>query len=305
MQHMNDQRIVVTGASEGLGFEMTKAFLARGAKVTAVARNAERLSPAHQSRTRRAQMDVSQLATVIKRPDVHRRIAIILHALAIARQRGLHDYRTVTVLFTPDEEKGSLGSREIIGSLSAQRDWVLSYEPPDGERVIVGTKGIAHVQMDVVGRASHAGSAPEKGRNAVIEVAAQILQLDHLGDAAKGTRLPCRPDPLARPAFPPTTGARPTRFTGENFQRNLHIVEEVETIASEADATPAQIALAWLLAQGDDIAPIPGTKRVARVEEDTAADRVELSAKQIERLNSLAPAAGERHDEGNMAVIDR
>jgi aryl-alcohol dehydrogenase-like predicted oxidoreductase len=56
------------------------------------------------------------------------------------------------------------------------------------------------------------------------------------------------------------------RFTGENFQRNLHIVDEVETIASEADATPAQIALAWLLAQGDDIAPIPGTKRVARVE---------------------------------------
>ena len=66
------------------------------------------------------------------------------------------------------------------------------------------------------------------------------------------------------------------------------------------------MALAWLLAQGDDIAPIPGTKRVARVEENTAADRVELSAGQIERLNNLATAAaGERHDEGNMAVIDR
>jgi diketogulonate reductase-like aldo/keto reductase len=60
-----------------------------------------------------------------------------------------------------------------------------------------------------------------------------------------------------------------------------------------------------LLAQGDDIAPIPGTKRVARVEENIAADRIELSAKQIERLNNLTPAAGERHDEGNMAVIDR
>ena len=70
-------------------------------------------------------------------------------------------------------------------------------------------------------------------------------------------------------------------------------------------ATPAQIALAWLLAQGNDIAPIPGTKRVARVEENTAAHRIELSAEQIERLNYLAPAAGERHDEGNMAVIDR
>jgi aryl-alcohol dehydrogenase-like predicted oxidoreductase len=95
------------------------------------------------------------------------------------------------------------------------------------------------------------------------------------------------------------------RFTGENFQRNLRIVDEVEAIANEARATPAQIALAWLLAQGDDIAPIPGTKRVSRVEENTAADRVELSAKQIERLNNLTPAAGERHDEGNMAVIDR
>jgi aryl-alcohol dehydrogenase-like predicted oxidoreductase len=95
------------------------------------------------------------------------------------------------------------------------------------------------------------------------------------------------------------------RFTGENFQRNLRIVDEVEAVAAEAEATPAQIALAWLLAQGDDIAPIPGTKRVARVEENTAADRIELSAEQIERLNNLTPAAGERHDEANMSTIDR
>ena len=93
------------------------------------------------------------------------------------------------------------------------------------------------------------------------------------------------------------------RFTGSNFQRNLRIVDEVKAVAAEAGATPAQVALAWLLAQGDDIAPIPGTKRVARVEENTAADRLELSAHQIERLNNLTPAAGERHDEGNMAVI--
>jgi aryl-alcohol dehydrogenase-like predicted oxidoreductase len=95
------------------------------------------------------------------------------------------------------------------------------------------------------------------------------------------------------------------RFTGENFKRNLRIVDEVKAVAAEAGATPAQVALAWLLAQGDDIAPIPGTKRVARVEENTAADRVKLSSGQIERLNNLTTAAGERHDEGNMAVIDR
>ncbi len=95
------------------------------------------------------------------------------------------------------------------------------------------------------------------------------------------------------------------RFTGETFQHNLRIVDQVKAVAAEAGATPAQIALAWLLAQGDDIAPIPGTKRVARVEENTAADRIELSAKQIERLNNLTLAAGQRHNETNMAVIDR
>src|SRR5436190_7115344 len=95
------------------------------------------------------------------------------------------------------------------------------------------------------------------------------------------------------------------RFTGENFQRNLRIFDEVEAVASEAGATPAQVALAWLLAQGDDIAPIPGTKRVSRVEENTAADQLELSAEQIERLNNLTPAAGERHEEAQMATVDR
>ncbi|MDQ0579166.1 aldo/keto reductase [Streptomyces rishiriensis] len=95
------------------------------------------------------------------------------------------------------------------------------------------------------------------------------------------------------------------RFTGENFQRNLRIVGEVQAIGAEVGATPAQTALAWLLTRGDDIAPIPGTRRVARVEENTAADGIELSAAQLDRLNNLTPAAGERHDEANMASIDR
>jgi aryl-alcohol dehydrogenase-like predicted oxidoreductase len=95
------------------------------------------------------------------------------------------------------------------------------------------------------------------------------------------------------------------RFTGENLERNLRIVDEVEAVGSEANATPAQVALAWLLAQGDDIAPIPGTKRVSRVEENTAADQLELSAEQLERLNNLTPAAGQRHEEAQMATVDR
>ena len=95
------------------------------------------------------------------------------------------------------------------------------------------------------------------------------------------------------------------RFTGENFQRNLALVDEVTAVAAEAGATPAQIALAWLLAQGHDIAPIPGTRRVARVEENTAADSIQLSGGQLERLSNLTPASGERHDEASMAAIDR
>jgi aryl-alcohol dehydrogenase-like predicted oxidoreductase len=95
------------------------------------------------------------------------------------------------------------------------------------------------------------------------------------------------------------------RFTEGNFEKNLRISDEVQAVASEIDATTAQVALAWLLAQGDDIAPIPGTKRVSRVEENTAADGIELGAEQIRRLNDLTPATGERHDETNMAAVDR
>ncbi len=103
-----------------------------------------------------------------------------------------------------------------------------------------------------------------------------------------------------------TTGARRNpRFTGDNFQRNLALVDEVTAIGAEIGATPAQTALAWLLTRGDDIAPIPGTRRVARVEENTAAADIELTADQLQRLDSLEPAAGERHDQANMASIDR
>ena len=95
------------------------------------------------------------------------------------------------------------------------------------------------------------------------------------------------------------------RFTGENFARNLSIVDEVRSIGAEIGATPAQTALAWLLTRGSDIAPIPGTRRVERVEENTAADGIELTPTQIERLENLTPAAGARHDDTNMAAIDQ
>ena len=95
------------------------------------------------------------------------------------------------------------------------------------------------------------------------------------------------------------------RFVGENFQRNQRIADEVDAIAAEIGATPAQVALAWLLAKGDDIVPIPGTKRVSRVEENVAADEIELSSEEIDRLDKLPPAAGEHHTEQQMRLIER
>jgi aryl-alcohol dehydrogenase-like predicted oxidoreductase len=95
------------------------------------------------------------------------------------------------------------------------------------------------------------------------------------------------------------------RFTGENFQRNLRLADEVQAVAAEAGATPAQVALAWLLTKGDDIAPIPGTKRVARVEENVAADGLELTAAQLGRLDDLPPAAGHHHEEHQARMLER
>lgn len=95
------------------------------------------------------------------------------------------------------------------------------------------------------------------------------------------------------------------RFAGDNLARNLRIIDEVEDIAGDVGATPAQVALAWLLAQGEGIAPIPGTTRIGRLEENSAADDLQLTAAQTARLNDLAPASGDRHAEGDMAVIDR
>jgi aryl-alcohol dehydrogenase-like predicted oxidoreductase len=95
------------------------------------------------------------------------------------------------------------------------------------------------------------------------------------------------------------------RFVGENFERNQRLVDEVEAIATELGATPGQVALAWLLTKGDHIAPIPGTKRVSRVEENVGADSVELSSEQVRRLDNLPPAAGEHHNEQQMRMIER
>ncbi|MFJ9024101.1 aldo/keto reductase [Streptomyces sp. NPDC102259] len=95
------------------------------------------------------------------------------------------------------------------------------------------------------------------------------------------------------------------RFAEENFAHNLRLADQVAAVAAQVGATPAQVALAWLLAQGDDIAPIPGTKRVARVEENAAADAVRLSDDQLAELTSLPPAVGDTHNEAGMRMMER
>jgi aryl-alcohol dehydrogenase-like predicted oxidoreductase len=95
------------------------------------------------------------------------------------------------------------------------------------------------------------------------------------------------------------------RFEGENFQHNLRVADEVRQIAADAGATPAQVALAWLLARGDGIAPIPGTKRVSRLEENVAADSVRLTADQLAKLDQITPPAGGHHNEAQMRLLDR
>jgi aryl-alcohol dehydrogenase-like predicted oxidoreductase len=95
------------------------------------------------------------------------------------------------------------------------------------------------------------------------------------------------------------------RFFDENFQHNLRSADELRDVSNDIGATPAQVALAWLLAKGPDIVPIPGTKRVARLEENVGADTVELTAEQLARLDGLTPAIGGHHAEAQMQWIDR
>lgn len=114
-------------------------------------------------------------------------VAMVLHALKLLQDEKFKDFGTLTVLFNPDEETGSSGSKKMIADLARQHDYVFSFEPPDKDAVTVATNGINGVFLDVKGKSSHAGSAPEAGRNAAMELAHQMLQLKDLGDPAKGT----------------------------------------------------------------------------------------------------------------------
>ena len=101
---------------------------------------------------------------------------------------------------------------------------------------------------------------------------------------------------------------RQPRFQGENFEKNLDLVRHVEKVASRKGCTPAQLALAWLLHQGDEVVPIPGTTRVENLEDNVGALGVTLTQRDLERIDAVFPrgvAAGERYLPGGMAIVNR
>jgi aryl-alcohol dehydrogenase-like predicted oxidoreductase len=98
------------------------------------------------------------------------------------------------------------------------------------------------------------------------------------------------------------------RFLGENFEKNIQLVHEVEAMAEEKGCTAAQLALAWVLAQGEDIVPIPGTKHVKYLDQNIGALDVQLSDEDLKRLDAILPpgaAAGERYHARGMEAVNR
>ena len=98
------------------------------------------------------------------------------------------------------------------------------------------------------------------------------------------------------------------RFKGENFEKNLKMVDKVKTIAKEKNCSPAQLALAWLLAQGEDIIPIPGTKHRKRLEENLDSIEINLNEDDLKNIEEIAPigaASGTRYPEAVMHTVNR
>lgn len=101
---------------------------------------------------------------------------------------------------------------------------------------------------------------------------------------------------------------RAPRFQGDNFKRNLELVSEIESMAREKKCTPSQLALAWVLAQGEDIIPIPGTKRIRYLEENVAAIQLRLTPEDLARIDQVLPrgaASGPRYPEQAMKAVGR
>lgn len=117
-------------------------------------------------------------------------IAVILHALALLKSRGFTDFGSITVLFNTDEERGSVGSRDLIQQLAAQHDAVLSFEPTFARResLALATSGIASYSVTVKGAPAHAGFNPDAGVNALLEASDIVVRTVDLDDKARNVR---------------------------------------------------------------------------------------------------------------------
>lgn len=117
-------------------------------------------------------------------------LAVVVHSIRLLRTLGFGDFGELVVLFNPDEERGSLGSRDLIRKLAAEVDYVLSFEPTIAAResLVLATSGTAAVNVTIRGKASHAGGSPELGVNALTEMADLMLRTQDLDDKARGIR---------------------------------------------------------------------------------------------------------------------
>jgi aryl-alcohol dehydrogenase-like predicted oxidoreductase len=194
---------------------------------------------------------------------------------------------------TPIEE--TVGAMQELVDEGKVRFLGLSEAQPEDLRRAAATARIASVQTE------YSLFTRDVERNGVLaaceELGIGFLAYSPLGRGMLTGRFK-RPDDFGENDF--RGGGRYPRLTGENFERNLELVREVEAIADARDATPGQVALAWLLAQREYVVPIPGTKRVRYIEENAAAADLELADDELERLSALPDAAGERYPGGRV-----
>jgi aryl-alcohol dehydrogenase-like predicted oxidoreductase len=195
--------------------------------------------------------------------------------------RRAHDTHPITAVQT----EYSLWTRDVEGQ-------------GEGERQRAGGRGSAQGE----GERQRAGGRGSAVLPTLRELGIGLVAYSPLGRGFLTGRI-TSPDDLAEDDW---RRGNP-RFQGENFQRNLDLVDALRGMADAKGVTPAQLALAWVLAQDEHIVPIPGTTRPHRVEENVAALDVELTEEELARLDEIAPvgvAAGTRYPEGAMAVLE-
>jgi glutamate carboxypeptidase len=225
-------------------------------------------------------------------------VAVILHTLAILKAAGWQDYAQLTVLLNGDEESGSGGSGETIATLADQHDVVLSYEPTaakafaKAEGVLLAAAGVATVTMEVKGRASHAGAAPQLGRNALVELAHQVLQTQDIAKGIPGAQLnwTTMSAGKTRNQIPDTaTASADVRLTAAGASDQL--LAALRAKVAEAQRVPdTEVSLRM----GDGRPPFVGGERTLALAKRAQAIYAELDGRPL----TLVPGTGGGTDAG-------